>query len=249
MESLQASLDSIYVGIAGISMPPIQQWSSQIMSEVVKATGKKVAWPMIKGVCEAATSGCQEVAWKVLDYYSNLSAYDICSWVVRTTCHLCWNYPRTSLIVGAYFGFQAYMSYHVNSELASIMDIVENGVGGPPPPNQVATNNERLAYAASVVQLCKSKFGSRENTEATRLAIRRFAHGEMVDHGVRPSHISKCLDLVVAATLTPTSYEIFGRSAGRTVTYASRLCLYDGTSLLGLLVWNPLGWIIPGGSR
>lgn len=90
--------------------------------------------------------------------------------------------------------------------------------------------NCQMVYAHTVLDEVRCKFGVPKRTEANLMAVRRFANGIMVKHGVRPSHCAKLLPYVVHSAFIPTDDDIravqwLGSGAAK-----ERLRLYHGSS-------------------
>lgn len=68
----------------------------------------------------------------------------------------------------------------------------------------------RGKYAACVVSEIKNKLGVPRNTDANRLTVRRMAKNIMDRHGVRPTHIRNCIEVVVAGVFIPDEQDLRG---------------------------------------
>jgi len=66
------------------------------------------------------------------------------------------------------------------------------------------------AYVYSVVAEIKNRLGVPKNNAANLLAVRRMANQIMVKHGVRPTHIRRAIELIVAGVFIPDDYDIQG---------------------------------------
>jgi len=84
------------------------------------------------------------------------------------------------------------------------------------------------AYAMSVLEEVRVKFGVPNNTEANRLSVRRFAAGIMQKHGVRPTQISKQLPFILELAFVPSDADIHAAEWGRSRAAADRKSAYGG---------------------
>ncbi len=86
-------------------------------------------------------------------------------------------------------------------------------------------------YAATVVQTCKNRFGTPEDTRANRLAVRKFALDIMSSHRVRPTHINQIIDVCVDMVFVPNDVEQASMALRQSLAYANRRSLGDHNQL------------------
>lgn len=67
---------------------------------------------------------------------------------------------------------------------------------------------DKTRYTAAVLCSVKNRFGTPANNNANRLAVRKFCLDKMTKHGVRPSHISKVLPVLVHLAFVHSDDEI-----------------------------------------
>lgn len=97
----------------------------------------------------------------------------------------------------------------------------------PVVPAGVPTSNFRLAqdvievkthrrirhanpYARTIVMEIKNRLGCPAPNAANMLAVRRMAINSMERHGVRPSHVRRTVELVVAGVFLPDEHDLRG---------------------------------------
>jgi len=61
---------------------------------------------------------------------------------------------------------------------------------------------------AKLVNIGKAKFGLMTLRVANRNIVRKFLYEECVKHGLRPSHISRILDLATNLVFIPSKFEV-----------------------------------------
>jgi len=67
---------------------------------------------------------------------------------------------------------------------------------------------KRKSYVAKLVNIGKAKFGLMTLRVANRNIVRKFLYEECVKHGLRPSHISRILDLATNLVFIPSKFEV-----------------------------------------
>lgn len=77
-------------------------------------------------------------------------------------------------------------------------------------------------FRAAMVNSAKAKFGPRKMSEANRLVIRNWLYEEMKEHGLRPSHIARHIDLVTNLVFVPSKHEILAQDALAVATALNR---------------------------
>jgi hypothetical protein len=186
----------------------------------------------------------------VIETLKKLDALKILKLAFRVAQKMLDRYPVTmGLATGAVmaaWSIQKYLEFRATRDLREVAMLVDSQREGAPQGRRRTVRRRRFRYISGVVLRCKAKFPERKVNDATKFAIQRFAKAEMEDDGHRPCHIARDIPLVVAATLLPSVEEIMVSTAMRGVYYASRTHLFNGGTLLGLLIWTPLGWIFPG---
>lgn len=75
-------------------------------------------------------------------------------------------------------------------------------------------SQNRTVFQAKLVRIAKAEFGPLRRTEANRLMVRKYLRDTMREHGLRPSHISKHLDVVVRMVFIPSRAEIDAHRIG-----------------------------------
>lgn len=85
------------------------------------------------------------------------------------------------------------------------------------PRSLPAGKRERRSYMNAVIALVKNTMGTPAYNPANILVARRIARQAMEAHGVRPTHISRILPLVVEAVFVESSHEHEARAWGHRV--------------------------------
>jgi hypothetical protein len=87
--------------------------------------------------------------------------------------------------------------------------------------------NRRALIAVTVSQMAKNKFPISRRTEANRLVVRRFVHDALKQHGMRPSHIRKTIDMAVSLAFTPDESDLEVIAYESSIAYRKRVAFYE----------------------
>jgi len=69
----------------------------------------------------------------------------------------------------------------------------------------------RVRYVATLALVAKNRYGVLSNTAANKQMVRTFLLGVATDHGMRPSHIAKSLDIAVELAFVPSETELVAK--------------------------------------
>lgn len=81
----------------------------------------------------------------------------------------------------------------------------------PTPVLLPAGKRRRKLYMAHVISAIKIKMGTPERTAANRMVVRRMATDMMSEHGLRPAHQKRVIDLIIAGVFVPDCFEVNAR--------------------------------------
>jgi len=86
------------------------------------------------------------------------------------------------------------------------------------------------AYVYSVVAEIKNRLGVPKHNAANLLAVRRMANQIMVKHGVRPTHIRRSIELVIAGVFIPDDHDILGAKVRASNIVRARVVDYENAA-------------------
>ncbi len=142
------------------------------------------------------------VAWTAYDVYKMLFTRprnDVADKVLEAENQdrLAEEFVETMEVVGASQGKEDAVPVGVDDETPKLVCHHSRGV-----------NQARKPYIRKVLDACKAKFGTPKSTEANFKAVWHFAHQQMKEHGVRPSHIAEMIPYVVQLTFVESESEL-----------------------------------------
>lgn len=97
---------------------------------------------------------------------------------------------------------------------------------------------ERGTFIGAVVRAAKVKFGVPEDILANRMCVRKFVSDMMEDRGMRPTHISEHIDMVVELVFLPNARELESARMRHSVAFMERRAKYKYTPPS----WDYIGW-------
>lgn len=117
-------------------------------------------------------------------------------------------------------------------DLTSLVDGVDSTVHTKDQEDWIATFEEesesmkcgrksRKAVARFAL-IAKGHFGKMKRTDANEAVVHRFIYNQMVDHGIRPSHISSLITMSVLLTFVPSYSEMRAAQASLCLEWHKR---------------------------
>lgn len=105
----------------------------------------------------------------------------------------------------------------------------------PPPETVKAVRAEDAGkFVGACVMSAKVVFGTPTDDRANRLVIRKFLRDLMEEHGMRPTHIMKYLDMTTELVFVPSASELHAARLRNSRAWRLRVGDYRRASSLGL---------------